>query len=210
MTSEAPASQKPFQVVVGYDLSELGERVIDEALELVRHRLPAELHVITVAYRAGDVFGLPGGASESTEEAARETVRKQVAKIVDENQARKGPVGLERIAVYVATSTPTREAGRIIADLGASVDADLVVVGTNARRGVDRLVMGSVASSVVRHATTSVYVVQPSDFVHGHKVPTVEPPLAPGEHHLIQFEHRRTYHYVDKVPTWTSRTMPVS
>jgi len=210
MTTETPAKKKLFQVVVGYDLSELSERVIDEALDLVRHRLPAEIHVITVAYRAGDVFGLPSGESENTEEAARETVRRRVADVIENNQRRLGPIGVDRVAVYVATSTPAREAGRIITDLATAVDADLVVVGTNARRGIDRFVMGSVASAVVRNATTSVFVVQPADFVHGEKVPAIEPPLAPGEHHLVPFEHRRAYHYVDKVSAWTSRTMPVS
>jgi hypothetical protein len=34
--------------------------------------------------------------------------------------------------------------------------------------------------------------------------------LAPGEPHLKQFEHRRTYHYVDQIAARPSRTMPVS
>jgi|ERR1041385_7038371 nucleotide-binding universal stress UspA family protein len=210
MATETPASKKPFQVVVGYDMSELTERVVEEALELVSHRLPAELHVITVAQRAGDLVSLPGESRDMTEEAAREAVRLRVAKVVEEAQRRRGPVGLERIAVYVVATTPPREPGRIITDLAKAVDAHLIVVGTHARTGVDRLVMGSVAAQVVRHATTSVYVVQPADFVHGEKVPAIQPPLAPGEHPLKPFEHRRTYHYVDKVSAWTSRTMPAS
>lgn len=209
MTTEA-TDKKPFQVVVGYDLSELSERVIDEALDIVRHRAPTELHVITVAAGADDRITLPGESQETTEAAARETVRLRVGRIVDEYQGRRGPVGLERIAVYVYATTPTREPGRVITDLASALDANLIVVGTHARTGVDRLILGSVASQVVRHARTNVYVVQPADFIHGRKVPAIQPPLAPGEHHLKPFEHRRTYHYVDKVSAWTSRTMPVS
>jgi hypothetical protein len=72
------------------------------------------------------------------------------------------------------------------------------------------MLLGSVAAHVVRDASTSVYVVRPTDFVGGEKVPEIQPPLAPGEPHLKHFEHRRTYHYVDKVAPWSSRAMPVS
>jgi len=202
--------KKPFQIVVGFDLSELGERVIEEALDIVRHRTPAELHVITVASGADDRINLPGETVDTTDAAAREAVRLRVARVVDEDQRRHGAVGLDRIAVYVVASTPTREPGRTISDLASALDANLIVVGTHGRTGVDRLILGSVASQVVRHATTNVYVVQPADFFHGKKVPAIERPLAPGDHHLKPFEHRRTFHYVDKVSAWTSRTMPVS
>lgn len=38
--------------------------------------------------------------------------------------------------------------------------ADLIVLGTHGRKGVDRFLMGSVAESVVRHAPCSVLVVR--------------------------------------------------
>ncbi len=38
-------------------------------------------------------------------------------------------------------------------------NADLIVVGTHSRTGLDRLLMGSVAEHVVRHATVPVFVV---------------------------------------------------
>jgi hypothetical protein len=102
------------------------------------------------------------------------------------------------------------EPGRLITDLAASVDADLIVVGTHGRRGLERMLLGSVAQDVVKRATCDVLIVRPADMVHGEPVPAIEPPLAPGQPHLRQFEHRRTYHYVDKVSNWTSRAMPVS
>jgi nucleotide-binding universal stress UspA family protein len=208
--AESSAPKKPFQVVVGYDLSELSDRVVEEALEVARHRQPAEVHVITVAQRWDDNVSLPGEKDSGAEDAAREKVRARIARIVDESNRRLGPLGIDRVAVYLDADTPVRETGIIITKLAAALDADLIVVGTHAREGIERLVLGSVASQVVRHATTSVYVVQPADFVHGKRVPTIQPPLAAGEHPLRHFEHRRTYHYVDKVSAWTSRTMPAS
>jgi nucleotide-binding universal stress UspA family protein len=38
--------------------------------------------------------------------------------------------------------------------------ADVIVVGTHARKGLDRLLMGSVATDVLHHANTSVVVVR--------------------------------------------------
>jgi len=41
----------------------------------------------------------------------------------------------------------------------AEFDADLIVVGTHSRKGIDRLFMGSIAEHVVRHSTIPVLVV---------------------------------------------------
>lgn len=210
MSTEATPPKKRYQIVVGFDFSDLAERALEEAFATARQHVPAELHVVTVAQPAGALLRLPGDAESTTEEVARETVRLRIAHLVDESQARLGPVGLEKIAIYVLSGIPAGEPGKLITDLAAAVDADLIIVGTNGRRGLARALLGSVASQVVRDAGTSVLVVRPSDFVRGQKVPDIEPPLPEGAPHLKHFEHRRTYHYVDKVSSWTSRTMPVS
>ena len=48
----------------------------------------------------------------------------------------------------------------VILDQAKRVRADLIVMGTNGRRGVQRLVLGSVAESVVRRAGCPVLVVK--------------------------------------------------
>jgi nucleotide-binding universal stress UspA family protein len=40
--------------------------------------------------------------------------------------------------------------------------ADLVVIGTSGRSGIDRLLLGSVAKAVIRHAPCSVLVARPA------------------------------------------------
>lgn len=209
MTS-AQATKKPYQIVVGFDFSDLAERAVAEAVETARLRAPAELHVVTVVEPDGVLLRLPGDPVPMTEEAAREAISSKISKIIAATQTETGPAGVDRVALYVLPSVPAGEPGKLITDLARAVDANLIVVGTHGRRGVARLLLGSVAAQVVRDAGTNVTVVRPADFVHGHPVPAIEPPLRPGEPHLKQFEHRRTYHYVDKVSAWTSRTMPVS
>jgi len=49
----------------------------------------------------------------------------------------------------------------VIIDHAAEWKADLIVVGSHGRRGVDRLLLGSVSEYVVRHAGCSVEIVRP-------------------------------------------------
>ena len=210
MTAQSTPAKRAYRIVAGFDFSELSERAVAEALDMARYRAPAELHVVTVAERAGVLISLPGQKLPVTEEKGRELVQKALSELVQAYQAKNGPVGLERIAVYVLSRTPAAEPAEFIVGLAHAVDADLIVVGTHGRRGVSRLLLGSVAAQVVRDATTSVSVVRPSDFVRGEKVPEIEPPLAPGQPHLKPFEHGRTYHYVDRGAAYTAHTMPVT
>lgn len=62
--------------------------------------------------------------------------------------------------VEVATRTES-EPGRGILAFADEQAVDLIVVGTHARRGIDRLLLGSVADKVVRGAECSVLVVPP-------------------------------------------------
>ena len=49
----------------------------------------------------------------------------------------------------------------LILDLAKEWAADLIVVGSHGRRGLDRLIMGSVSESVALYAHCSVEVVRP-------------------------------------------------
>lgn len=45
-----------------------------------------------------------------------------------------------------------------ILDVAAQMPADLIVMGSHGRRGVQRFLLGSVAESVARHSPCSVYI----------------------------------------------------
>lgn len=51
------------------------------------------------------------------------------------------------------------EAGRAICDRAKVIEADLIVVGSHGRRGLDELLMGSISSYVMHRAPCSVMVV---------------------------------------------------
>lgn len=59
-----------------------------------------------------------------------------------------------------STSTPDDDARHAIVQAATEWPADLVVLGSHGRRGVDRFLLGSVAESVVRHVPCSVEIVR--------------------------------------------------
>ncbi|ELZ28157.1 uspA domain protein [Halosimplex carlsbadense 2-9-1] len=67
-----------------------------------------------------------------------------------------------RTGVEVDTATREGDPAREITAFAADHGVDLVVLGTHGRMGLDRLVMGSVASSVVRGADRPVLTVRPT------------------------------------------------
>jgi nucleotide-binding universal stress UspA family protein len=192
-------------VVACSDLSDLGDRVVLEALRLCAVRPGAALHVITVG--AESTFGvcLPGAEMRilPNEEAAQ-LAQARVASVVDDYLSREPPPAMDKIAVHVTVGAA---AERIVA-LASAVDADLIVLGTHGSRGFTRFILGSVAEAVVKRADCGVFVIRPRDFSKGEKLPAVEPPLAPGEHALLPFRASTTYHYIDRTSRDTTRVMP--
>jgi nucleotide-binding universal stress UspA family protein len=57
-----------------------------------------------------------------------------------------------------SVSTHATDPRHAIIDAATEWPADLIVMGSHGRRGIDRLLMGSVAEAVVRHAPCSVQI----------------------------------------------------
>lgn len=69
----------------------------------------------------------------------------------------------ERSATVATRAIRSGGAGRSLVDVAEEVGANLIAVGTSARGGLKRLLMGSVSDKVVRTATCSVLVVPAKD-----------------------------------------------
>ncbi|HSJ81979.1 MAG TPA: universal stress protein [Thiobacillus sp.] len=61
------------------------------------------------------------------------------------------------------TATPVQHVAAAIAEAAASWPADLLVLGTHGRRGVERWLLGSVAEGVARRSTVPVLLVPVRD-----------------------------------------------
>jgi nucleotide-binding universal stress UspA family protein len=200
--SSKPTAGPTYEIVVGLDFSELGERAVLDAIDLAKERGHGELHVIVVGDARGDDIVLPGSDEPLSEEVAQEKARQSVEALVKRYQEERGEVPLEKVAVYVAPGSPAEQ----IVSLADAVNAEVVVVGTHGRTGAKRLFLGSVAEAVVRTAPCNVVVLKPKDFLEGKPVPHIQPPLAPGHSPLRR--HHPVYHYVDRQTSGRTSVMP--
>ncbi len=205
------ANEKPFVVVVGVDFSETGDVALTRAFERASDEKDGELHVVNVARAYGPMVHLEiGGEIEtlSMEEASRKLkdfVESRLETFVREREKAKLPV-FARAVTHLRLDAPAEE----IAQLASDLEADLVIVGTHGRRGMRRLLLGSVAEGVVRLAPSPVLVVRPQ--VEEALMPSIEPPCpqclkaraeSKGEklwcqRHSEHHARPHTYHYVHR------------
>lgn len=137
-------------ICCGTDFSEPSRLAMLKAAELAR-RLEADLelvHVHAPPPAVGDMLVTPddvGGAPLVELEKTMETWRNEAERLVGR--------------AVRSTVLPGDAAGEIVR-LARKRAFDLVVLGTHGRRGLKRLVLGSVAERVVREAPCAVLVVR--------------------------------------------------
>lgn len=168
MTQSSPM----YRIVVGFDFSDTAENALDEAIAIAGRRSPAELHLVSVVEEASRgpslrrkdrLVDTVDGMRESLEGVARERVRFWTASLGEQ---------AFRTIIHVRIGGAADQ----VAELASEVSADLLVVGTHGRRGVQRLVMGSVAERVLKLAKSPVLVVRPKEYQPLEELAAPEPP----------------------------------
>jgi nucleotide-binding universal stress UspA family protein len=165
---------KPYVIVAGIDFSAIGDAALNRAFELASNEENGEVHVVYVARAYGPLVHLDTGtdiATMSMDEASNRLkgyVEERLAKFVTA-RSKKGQGTFSRAVTHIRLDAPAEE----IAQLASDLEAQLVVIGTHGRRGVRRLLLGSVAEGTVRLAPCPVLVVRPTE--RG-EVPEIEPP----------------------------------
>lgn len=162
-----------YRIVVGYDYSETADLALEKAFDLASREENGEVHAVTVVVEMGDFVpaGIAGVVTSPTAlvSDAYDALESRVLERMSAWQ-NKSERSFSRLVVHVRTEVPAAE----VAQLAADLEADLVVVGTHGRRGVRRLLLGSVAEGVVRLAPCPVLVVRPRE--PEADVPKIEPP----------------------------------
>lgn len=99
--------------------------------------------------------GLPAGYTVA-DLPERSVIAGQLRRHLDRTaRAMQAEQGLEEVDSELLSGSPYAE----IVDLARAGDFDLVVVGTHGRTGIKRILMGSVAERVMRHAPCPVLIV---------------------------------------------------
>jgi nucleotide-binding universal stress UspA family protein len=139
------------RILVPTDGSEGMGRVLGHAAELARIH-GATLDFVYVVNTAA-FANLP---METSWEGVRESLQEEGESALETAESAVEPVRTER---HVLEGGPSRE---IVAYAERS-DADLVVMGTHGRGGLNRILLGSVAERVVRGSTVPVLTVRVGD-----------------------------------------------
>jgi nucleotide-binding universal stress UspA family protein len=138
------------RIVVGIDFSPMSKQVLRETIHHVGTG-GAELHVLFVA-TSSDVID------------QWQLDLKVLIDDVLEHRAKHHTLPPLRIFAHVRSGNPAQA----LASMAGEVRADLIVVGTHGHRGLDRLLLGSVAEQVVRTAPCRVLVVRQRQAVGNH------------------------------------------
>ena len=93
----------------------------------------------------------PNFQLEAAREAAVKTAEALVARAAD---------ALRQTGFKVSTFVARGEPRATVVDMASTWNADLIVLGSHGRKGLDRFLMGSVAEAVVRYAPCSVEIVR--------------------------------------------------
>lgn len=133
-------------ILLASDLSSASANAEDLAFELAT-RLDGALLLVSVIDPRG--LWLPTGGYRQRMDQAREARQIAAQGIVD--RGRRDGVPL-RMLIWEG------DPGEAIVEAAIAEEVDLIVVGSHQRRGIDRLVMGSVSEQVVRTSPVSVVV----------------------------------------------------
>jgi nucleotide-binding universal stress UspA family protein len=166
MTPSAPvAPLAPFVILAALDRKMASAEVLATAVSLAARTPGAVLHLLHIVER---LIGV--------EAAALELYQQELAagcRYLDETASSVGA----RSELSVVTDAPGDAVADAILRKAASLDADLVLVGTSDPKPLARWLLGSVAEEVMRKAGCAVLVVRPKHH-DATGVPVIEAPCA--------------------------------
>jgi nucleotide-binding universal stress UspA family protein len=204
MNSVHASNEPRYTILVAMAFDETDAPALQEAARLSALRPHSELHVVHSVVEESSVSATEGLVEVDglLQEAPKEMQRR-----IESLQAAVP----RRIVGHVRIGTPARA----IVQTAADIDADVIVVGTHQRRGLKKMVLGSVAAQVLQDAHCPLLVAIPKD--HGGTVRSeqVEPPCpdcvavrARSNHQELWCEHHSHSYLKPHVyePSGTSRT----
>ncbi|HEV8585846.1 MAG TPA: universal stress protein [Methylomirabilota bacterium] len=139
---------KPNIVLVPLDGSRLAEGALATALGLAREG--AALVLLRAVEAHGTPFADPAAAQVAAIREAEDYLAGVAARLRDAG------------ALEVETSVWYGPPAEAIADAARYRKADLIVMSTHGRSGLGRLVLGSVAESVLRSTSTPILLLRPA------------------------------------------------
>jgi nucleotide-binding universal stress UspA family protein len=151
----AAMSFQPKRILVPIDFSASARAAADAAVDIAKAfggRIQL-LHVLPLGMYVEYVSGLDGSGVNAA--ALQEALRAQVAKEGKAELARISAAGIP-VELQAVDGPPPAE----ICIFAEQWKADVIVIGSHGRTGIKRVLLGSVAESVVRHAVAPVLTIR--------------------------------------------------
>jgi nucleotide-binding universal stress UspA family protein len=161
-----PDEKQPYVILAAVSFDETGESALSEAVRIAQLHPSSQLHVVHVL--ADSLVG-------DTVDGEPLSLNQRLGGAPEELQRRVQSTWLTRplkVTAHIRAGTP---AGAVLQTAG-DIDADLIVVGTHKRSGVEKLLLGSVAERVLREAHCPVLVAAPKDYLRASQTSSIEPP----------------------------------
>ena len=142
---------RTVRVVVGFDFSSQAEMALERAIWMLGGLEDPEIHLVAA-------LGGPGVEDRSLGSYNRlpdEELRRRVIAVAEARRA-----AAEATSIHFFVHTRASDAAAAILEVAAEVRAEMILVGTHSKKGVRRLLLGSVAERLVRQASCPVLVMR--------------------------------------------------
>jgi nucleotide-binding universal stress UspA family protein len=154
-----------YVILTALQFDETGELALQEAVRIAQRTAHAELHVVHVCG--------PSLAAELSGESLGIALQRERAPGKLRALVEHACAGASfQVGLHVRFGIPVDEVLQAAGDL----DADVIVLGTHQRTGIERLVIGSVAERVMRAAHCPVLVAIPKTYDRQAAANAIEPP----------------------------------
>ncbi|MBD3180820.1 hypothetical protein GF312_00910 [Candidatus Poribacteria bacterium] len=151
-----PGEDEKRKILLPTDFSEYSRLAADYAISLAQE-YGAEIEVLHVMERVAEFSAMSGSEvpSYGVVTVYYDDLSKSVQKLTDEICTR-----IDEHDIEVSSRIITGNARHEIVEIAKTEDIDLITIGTHGRKGLSRLIHGSVAEAVVRNAPCSVLSVK--------------------------------------------------
>jgi nucleotide-binding universal stress UspA family protein len=162
-------TEHPYIIVVAIDFSLASDAAVREAFRIAAEHPVSEIHAVHVI----PPTGLTRAVRVRNQDVALDALPERMREYVTLHSAGFENLSNEtRIGVHMRLGRPAQG----IVQMSVDARADLVVVGTHGRDGLNRIVAGSVAEHVVRSAHCPVLVARAIDYEGLATTERIEPP----------------------------------
>jgi nucleotide-binding universal stress UspA family protein len=164
--------QNEPSILIAFNLEDPENYALDLGLHMAKQWNDARVHVVYVV-TTEHLYGYEGKSILSQQESALTSAPEKLrARVADAAKRLFGEGAKPKVSIHVRVG----QAAQVILQTAVDYGADLLVVGTHDRRGVEKLMVGSVAQEIVKRSRAAVLVARPTNYQGLEKTPRIDPP----------------------------------